>query len=102
MIGTTVVRLLAVGALALAVAQPADAAKCKKVCKTELAGCKSDFGTAKTACKSLTGSAKRACKKAAKQAFGTCKTGFISACKAAGDGTCPSPGSSSGAFAFLD
>jgi len=103
MIGTTVVRLLAVGALALAVALPADAkVKCKHACKTELQGCKTDFKTAKTACKSLTGSTKKDCKKAAKQAFGSCKTGFISACSAAGDGTCPSPGSSSGAFAFLD
>src|SRR5262245_9189494 len=105
MIGTTVVRLLGVGALALAVlvAPPADAkVKCKKACKTELGGCKTDFGTAKTACKSLTGSAKRDCKKAAKSEFGSCKTGFLSACKTAGDGTCPSPGSSSGAFAFLD
>jgi len=102
MIGTTVIRLLAVAALALAVAQPADAAKCKKICKTELAGCKTDFGAAKTACGSLTGSEKKACKKAAKAAFKGCKSGLINACKAAGDGTCPSPGSSSGAFAFLD
>src|SRR5262245_29134256 len=99
MIGTTVVRLLGVGALALAVAvaQPADAKSCRRVCKTELKDCQTEFVAAKTACGSLSGSAKRDCKKAAKQARTACKTGFLSACKTAGDGTCPSPGSSSGA-----
>src|SRR5262249_3588160 len=98
MIGTTVVRLLAVGALALAVALPADAkVKCKKACKTELQSCKTDFKTGKTACKSLTGAAKKTCKQAVVAAFKSCKSGLIDACKTAGDGTCPSPGSSSGA-----
>ena len=102
MTGKIVLRLLAVGAMAVAMAQPAAAASCKKLCKHVIKDCQTLVGKPGKACKGKTGSDKSTCKHDIKAARAACKTSALAGCATAANGTCPAVGSASGVFAFID
>ena len=93
MTGRNVLRLIAIGALSLAMTQPGLAASCKKLCKQTIKDCQGVVGTPGGACTGLKGKAKKDCKKHIVQARKNCKKSALSDCKDGGGVACDSASS---------